>query len=212
MIPVTVSGTSIIVLRTATSMWASAPVFPLRCATTSWLGSCHAQAESSPCGRPGADPGPGHGPPRRRLGHLFQVILRAERVAQLVRINRHHRMWADAGHDPARDEALPLPVALLPDPVSREVPLKAEQHICHEGSTPPPVRAPARILAVSLTIRPCESLRIDDARALPEGYRQVVTNPQRGGKAAAQQCDTDDLARAQRKMTTGRLPIELRQW
>jgi hypothetical protein len=28
MIPVTVSGTSIIVLRTATSQWASAPAFP----------------------------------------------------------------------------------------------------------------------------------------------------------------------------------------
>src|SRR6266516_2135234 len=117
-------------------------------------------------------------------------------------------MRADAGGDPARDEALPLPVALLPDPVSREVPLKAEQHICHEGSTPPPVRAPARILAVSLMIRACESLRIDDARALPEGYRQVVTNPQSRGKGAAQQGDADDLARAQRKITMGRLLIE----
>src|SRR5262249_20833593 len=131
----------------------------------------------------GGDRRPGgrrSGPAAARRGvclwPLFQIPLPAESIPQFVRIGRHHRVRAGAGDDPACDVASALPVALLPDPVSRELSLEAEQHICHEGSTPS-VRAAACIPPVSSTIRLCESLRIDDARTFLEGYRRVVTNP-----------------------------------
>src|SRR5215471_13729375 len=124
MIPVTVSGISIIVLRTATSMGVSAPAFPLRCATTSWLGSCHAQAESSPV--TGVRSGRRGRGGRPVLGLFFRVRPPAEGIAQLVRIGRHDRVRAGAGDEPARDITLPLPVALLPDPEARELLLEAE--------------------------------------------------------------------------------------
>src|SRR5512133_2041827 len=118
MMSVTVSGLSIIVLRTATSMLASAPACPLRCATTSWLGSCHAQPETSPARR-AEGRGGRRADPLTLVGLLVRARLPAERVTQLVRIGRHHRMRPGAGQEPARDEALAVPVALLPDPEAR---------------------------------------------------------------------------------------------